>query len=271
MATDGVISADDRRALRAIRATASADESLGATFAGYEWLADGLTQDEAEALETVGEIVTPGFTTQTAPASAQREWVSLMSLRRAWTPYKSSPDYPWLQDAVAAPESDALNRLVETISHLDPPDPNFLVELLRVGWLQDEVEDVEIEAIDAWGEFIRATETIGSPAAQTVWAYDWARDDVTPTEIAFLHRLTELTRAAGDFHAKSLDIVASYDWIADGIDGTEAAFLSRLTPLFEYAGTEDAAALQTVLGYAWIADGLIVSRVSPDEANRVPL
>ncbi len=262
MATDGVIAPHDRRALRVIRATASTDEDLGANLLEYEWLTDGVSQHEVEALETIGEIVSPGFTTQTATGiGAMRMGVPDVSLARM-DAAQIVADYPWLQDGVTASEPDALNKLVEAISYFDPHDPTFLGEFLRGDWLQDEVENVEIEAIGAWGEFMRATATIGSRAAQTVWAYNWTRDDVTSAEVAFLGQLTEFTRTMGDFHGESLDIVASYGWIADGIDGIEAAFLRRLDPLFEQAGTEDAEALQTVLGYSWVTDGLIVSEIA---------
>ncbi len=259
MATNGDITPDDRRALRAVRAAADADAEFGAELAAYGWLLDGATTDEADALETLGEIVAPGFTTQTATGiGAMRLGVPDVSRARI-DAVRIIADYPWMQDSVAAPEHGTLNKLVKAISYFEQPDPTFLGEFLRVEWLQDEVGNAEFEAIGAWHEFMSATGTIGSPAAQTVWTYDWTRDDVTSTEIAFLRQLTELTQTIGDFHAESLDIVASYGWIADGIDGTETAFLRRLEPLFEQAGTEDAGALQTVLGYAWITDGVIVS------------
>ena len=259
MATNRDITPDDRRALRAIRAAADADAELGAALAAYGWLPDGATTDEANVLETLGEIVAPGFTTQTATGiGAMRLGVPDVS-RARMDAVRIIADYPWLQDSVASPEPDTLDKLVEAISYFDSPDPTFLGEFLRVDWLQDEVGNAEFEAIGAWHEFMSATGTIGSPAAQTVWTYDWTRDDVTSTEIAFLRQLTELTRTIGDFHAESLDIVASQGWISDGVDGTETAFLRRLEPLFEQAGTEDAEALQTVLGYAWITDGVIVS------------
>ena len=44
MSEDGVISADTRRALRAIRAATDADPRLGSTLAAYGWIPDGVTE-----------------------------------------------------------------------------------------------------------------------------------------------------------------------------------------------------------------------------------
>ena len=52
MATNGDITPDDRRALRAVRGAADADAEFGAELAAYGWLPDGATTDEADALET---------------------------------------------------------------------------------------------------------------------------------------------------------------------------------------------------------------------------
>ena len=52
---------DDRRALRAIRATADVDPDLGATLSRYPWIAAGPDRQESQALELVAELASPDY------------------------------------------------------------------------------------------------------------------------------------------------------------------------------------------------------------------
>ena len=265
MTQGGNITAGDRRATRAIRAATDVDKSLAATLAAYGWIANGVTDVEADALEALAEFVSPGFRDQTAtgigairiplidsdsPASAAPETLEFARL---------FSEYPWMQDSIVPPEPDALRKLADFVSNPEPTNATFLNELPRVAWLRDGVDTVEIAAVDAWGELMRAAEANGSPVAQTVWSHAWSQDDATSAENSFLSTMRYLTETAGNQYAADLDTVVSYDWVADGITEADVRSLPGYWPLFRGAGPEDASAVPIILGYEWISDGLTSS------------
>ena len=214
----GVINADERRAVRAVRAATDVDADFGSTLASYPWIADSIAPEEADALDALAELVAPDFQAQTVTG------IGAMRL---------------------APPSPA-----------EPPRIEFVREFAEVVWLQDEIAKVETEALDAWRELIQVEGQSGAVAIETLWGYDWARDDATTPEVTFIEGLFEVVQPADDRHADAVERLLSYDWVRNGIAQSERGWIDRYAPLFEDAGPEDADALATVLDYAWVADGL---------------
>ncbi len=222
------ITADERRALRAVRAAADADGNLGSTLASYSWIEAAVTFEEADVLETFAEFVAPDFQAQTVTG------IGAMRLRPA--------------------------------SAQEPPRIDFLRELAEVDWLKDDMTEVERTALNAWGKLIQVEGRSGDAALETVWGYNWTRDDATQAEAGFISDLSEVAASAGDLQADALKTLVAYDWVQDGIARSEYGWIRRYESLFEDAGPEDADALPVILDYAWVADGLELSEV-PDIAS----
>ncbi len=223
MATDSVISAEDRRALRAIRAAASTDEDLGATLAGYEWLTNGLTQDEAEALETIGEIVTPGFTTQTATG------IGAIRLDRSGT---------------ATPPS------------VSPRTLQFATSVSQFPWMQDDVTSLETVFIANLNGLVETAGSMHAGAADTIVSYDWIQDGIELNESRSPLLYEPLFRAAGVEDTDILPIMLEYEWIADGLGSNESRAISGLTPLLNASSSDDVDVMRTMVSYPWLTDSI---------------
>ncbi len=227
MATNGVITSDDRRALRAIRATADADAEFGAELAAYGWLPDGATTDEADALETIGEIVAPGFTTQTATG------IGAMRLDRS--------------DGGAPPL-------------ISPGRLEFALSLSQFSWMQDDVTSPESEFISNLSEF---TETVGSHhagAVDTIASYDWIQDGIATDEPDSLLRYGPLFEAAGEEDGDVLEIILEYEWIADNLLSRETRYVGILASLLSASSSDDADIVRTMVSYRWL-----VGSINPPE------
>ena len=256
---------DDRRALRAIRATADVDPDLGATLSRYPWIAAGPDRQESQALELVAELASPDYRKQTATGigairvSAIAPNTPRPSESRLHPIAEIIADYSWLRDDVTRSEYQVLGAMSNLVNNSKLLSTGFHEELLSVAWLQDNVNQTEIEALERWSNLIGAAERTGTPAGRTVWEYEWAKDDATFAENSFLRTLASLTEKAGETHAEALNVVASYDWVADGITDDDSWYLPRYVPLFEHAEPQEGPALSAILGYEWIADGLAPS------------
>ena len=261
----GTPTLDDRRAIRAIRATADVDPDLGATLAEYPWVAAGPDRQESQALELVAELASPDYRKQTATGigairvSAISPDTPRPSESRLHPIAEIIADYSWLRDDVTSAEYQVLNTMSNVVNNSELSSTNFHEELLSVAWLQDNVNQTEIEALEHWSNLIEVAERTGTPAGRTVWDYDWAKNDATFAENSFLRTLASLTEKAGETHAEALNVVASYDWVADGITDEESRYLPRYVPLFEQAGPQEGPALSAILNYEWVANGLAPS------------
>ena len=223
MATDGVITADDRRALRAIRAAASTDENLGSTLVGYEWLTDGLNQDEAEALETLGEIVAPDFTTQTATG------IGAIRLDRS---------------GIGTPPSASPRQLQLATSFSQLP------------WMQDDVTSLETVFIANLNGLVETAGSMHAGAADTIVSYDWVQDGIESHEPRSLLLYEPLFEAAGVEDTDILPIMLEYEWIADGLVSNEARSAGSLTSLLNASSTDDADIIRTMASYPWLVDSI---------------
>ena len=256
MSEDGVISADTRRALRAIRAATDADPRLGSTLAAYGCIPDEVTQHEAEALEILAEAVFPAFRTQTVtgigairvPRSGVNAPPSVMA-----EPFEFArllADYSWVRDGIDPPEPDNLRQLSQTVSRVTPANADLIRELTNVAWIQDGVSDLEAQAVVSWDNFFSNTDENHLILAETVWGFDWAQDDTSTEEIPLVDHLTNLGNSDGANQVRALETVLSYDWLRDDVTTTELAFMENLERLTEIAAEDHADALETVLSYA---------------------
>ena len=259
---------DDRRALRAIRATADVDPDLGATLSRYPWIAAGPDRQESQALELVAELASPDYRKQTATGigairvSAIAPNTPRPSESRLHPIAEIIADYSWLRDDVTRSEYQVLGAMSNLVNNSKLLSTGFHEELLSVAWLQDNVNQTEIEALERWSNLIEVAEITGTLAGRTIWEYEWAQDDATPDEISFITRLTELTTKPGHINADGFNTIASYDWVQDGIDETDSRALSYYERLFKNASAGHIGVMPIILEYEWIADGISSSELS---------
>lgn len=266
--TNGVITPDDRRALRAIRAAASTDENLGATLAGYEWLADGLTQDEAAALETLGEFVAPGFTTQTATG------IGAIRLDRSGigTPPSVSPrqlqlatsfsQFPWMQDDVTSLEIAFianLNDLVETAGSIHEDAADMVISY---DWVQDGIEPDEPRSLLLYESLFQAAGVEDADILPIMLEYEWIADGLRSNEVSSTGRLTSLLNASSPNDANVIRTMVSYPWLSDAIDGSEFVLLSEFPNLLRLEEPAGAGHRRTVLDYDWLADDITPEEIA---------
>ena len=260
MSEDGVISADTRRALRAIRAATDADPRLGSTLAAYGWIPDELTQHEAEALEILAEAVFPAFRTQTVTGiGAIRVPRSGLNAPPSVTaePFEFArllAEYPWVRDGIDPPEPDNLRQLSRTVSRATPANADLIRELTNVAWIQDGITDLEAQAVVSWDNFFSNIDESHLILAETVWGFDWVQDDTNIEEISLVDHLANLANSDGANQVRALETVLSYDWLRDDVTTTELAFMENLERLTEIAAEDHADALETVLSYDWLRD-----------------
>ena len=233
MSEDGVISADTRRALRAIRAATDADPRLGSTLAAYGWIPDEVTQHEAEALEILAEAVFPAFRTQTVTGiGAIRVPRSGVNAPPSVTakPFEFArllAEYPWVRDGIDPPEPDNLRQLSQTVSRATPANADLIRELTNVVWIQDGITDLEAQAVVSWDNFFSNTDESHLILAETVWGFDWAQDDTNTEEISLVDHLTNLGSSDGANQVRALETVLSYDWLRDDVTSVELAFMEE--------------------------------------------
>ena len=260
MSEDGVISADTRRALRAIRAATDVDPRLGSTLAAYGWIPDEVTEHEAEALEILAETVAPAFRTQTVTGigaiRAPRSGVNAPPSVTA-EPFEFArllADYSWVRDGIDPPEPDNLRQLSRTVSRATPVNADLIRELTNVAWIQDGITDLEAQAVVSWDNFFSSIDESHLILAETVLGFDWAQDDTNIEEISLVDHLTNLANSDGANQVRALETVLSYDWLRDDVTTTELAFMENLERLTEIAVEDHADALEIVLSYDWLRD-----------------
>ena len=262
MATNGDITPDDRRALRAIRSAADPDTQLGAALAAYGWLSDGVTTDEADALETLGEIVAPGFTTQTATG------IGAMRLDRSDSGAQPSisqgrlefalslSQFSWMQDDVTSPESEFIANLSEFTETVGSHHADAVDTIASYDWVQDGIAPDEPDTLD---KLVEAISNVDSPDPTFLGEFlrvDWLQDEVGNAEFEAIGAWHEFISATGTIGSPAAQTVWTYDWTRDDVTSTEIAFLRQLTGLTRTIGDFHAESLDIVASYGWIADGI---------------
>ena len=253
---------------------------LGSRFESLSWVADGVSQEEREAVELVIRV------------AMQNEPVFLAVL-----------DRQWLQDGLSGLELHVLRNLalfrVESVAQsivsmafldtVEPSDvttldhltrlrltaPGLLSAISQIPWVGDGLDDLETGAIDwirqvsdadvaasiaalGWvhdglqGPELRAIEEFfhfkygDSGILATVVAMGWVGDGIKEMEATAL----DLLNGFGDQGLASL--IVAQQWLENGIESHELATLREL----DLMAKQDSAATATVVGLGWVADGL---------------
>ena len=253
---------------------------LGSRIESLSWVADGVSQEEREAVELVISV------------AMQNEPVFLAVL-----------DRQWLQDGLSGLELDVLRNLalfrdesvaqsivsmafldtvepsdVTTLDHLTRlrlTAPGLLSAISQIPWVGDGLDDLETGAIDwirqvsdadvaasiaalGWvhdglqGPELRAIEEFfhfkygDSGILATVVAMGWVGDGIKEMEATAI----DLLNGFGDQGLASL--IVAQQWLENGIESHELGTLRELGLIAK----QDSAAAATVVGLGWVADGL---------------
>ncbi len=268
MATNGVITPDGRRAIRTIRAAADADAEFGAELAAYGWLPDGATTDEADVLETLGEIVAPGFTNQTATG------IGAMRLDRSdgGAPPSISPgrlefalslsQFSWMQDDVTSPESEFIANLSEFTETVGSHHADAVDTIASYDWVQDGIATDEPDSLLRYGPLFEAAGEEDGDVLQIILEYEWVADNLLSAETRYVGRLASLLNASSADDADEIRTMVSYRWLAGSINPLEYVLLNEFTDLLRVEETEGAEYRQDILGFDWLSDEVTTEEIA---------
>ena len=260
MATDGTITPNRRSALRAIRAAAVADENVGVALAEYTWLTDGVTDDEAEALGTLADIVAPDFVSRTAtgigamrpdrsgigkpPAisAATREFATTLS------------EFDWMQDDVTSLESEFIASLTEMADEAGSIHADAVKIVTSYDWITDGIDGRETVPVRRLGILFEAADAEDEAALHTILGYDWIAPGMYPIELRALGRFADLLHANSSNDADVIQTMLSYQWMDDPIDSAAYNLLPEFSRLLRVDEPEGESYRQALLNYRWLAD-----------------
>ncbi|MCY4575376.1 MAG: hypothetical protein OXC55_02020 [Chloroflexi bacterium] len=262
MATNGDITPDDRRAIRAIRATADADAEFGAELAAYGWLPDGATTDEADALETLGEIVAPGFINQTATGiGAMRldrsDGGALPSISPGRLEFALSlSQFSWMQDDVTSPESEFIANLSEFTETVGSHHAGAVNTIASYDWIQDEVTTEEIAGFQLLSNSLEYLLPERPDALDTVLAYEWLRDDIRVEEFDSIRALGRVIKQYGADTDEFIGALVARPWLRDGVQENEDRLLDEYNIHLSYERVPNTFVPSRLATYPWLDDGI---------------
>ena len=213
---DGVTE-DERQAVNALRNILQESPAVAETLLGFPWLADGVTRDESLVVYHLQVIL------REDPTTAE----TLLS-------------FPWFPDGVAEDEMYALYNLREILRE----DAAAAEALLNFPWLADGVTRDESNAVYNLREILREDAVM----AETLLDFPWIADGVTGDESYALYNLQEILRK----DPAMANTLLGFPWFPDGLNENE----SRAVRDVRYILQEDPAIAETVLGSPWFSDGV---------------
>ncbi len=269
MSPNGAISPDDRRAFRAIRAAADVDDNLGSTLASYQWIPDGAAADEATALEELAHIAAPGFQAHTVTGiGAMRIGVPGVDISPAASPERIDmarliADYPWMQDAVSSPESDAVGQLTRLIIEAGDHHVDAVRTVASYQWVTDGIDGGDNDSLRNFEQLFQEAGPEDAQALQIMLTYPWMADSLDNDETRALRAFADLL-AIQDVDASAYqETLLNYDWISDDVGRWEAPAIQHLADSVASLAAEQPDVLASVLAYGWVRDGIAIEDVVP--------
>ena len=221
---------------------------LADAIGAFGWVADGVSDDEREALERTLEIA--AFYETSARALL---------------------DMAWVADGLSADELDALNSL----QYLSHERADAAETLLSMAWVADGVSDAERSALNGLANL----GTDGAETAGAALALSWVSDGVSDGEADVIDRLGFMARRGGT----AAERVIARSWIADGVsDGdakavrslsliaqTDAGSAARVAdmPFLQTLEAADEAALDSLANIAHFAEDRLADILSRPMLN----
>lgn len=269
MSVAGAVSADDRRAFRAIRAAADVDDGLGSTLASYSWIPDGASDDETTALEELARIVAPDFETRTASGiGASRMGVPGVGIPPAVSAdtielAQRVADYLWMQDAVSILETDAISQLGRLITETGDDHADAMRTVVSYIWVSYGMNPEGYESLRELEPLFERAASEDAQALETMLDFGWMEDSIDDNEGDALRALADLLGSQGAGFRVYRDTILNYDWVSDDVDRWEARGIEHLVDSVEALAAENPRALSSVLTYDWVRDGIVIGDVVP--------
>ena len=221
---------------------------LADAIGAFGWVADGVSDDEREALERTLEIA--AFYETSARALL---------------------DMAWVADGLSADELDALN----SIQYLSHERADAAETLLSMAWVADGVSDAERSALNGLANL----GTDGAETAGAALALSWIADGVSDGEAGVLDRLGFMARRS----VAAAESVIAMSWIADGVSDGDAKAVRNLSliaqtdadaaarvadmPFLQTLEAADEAALRSLANIAYFAGDRLADTLSRPMLN----
>ena len=185
------IDGTEAEAIQALLYIAVTSRSLVASLVSLDWVRDGMSGDEAEAIDWINNM--PGAEVMSAVVALG-----------------------WIQDGI---DDDLEVKTIEELSYIANDDTGLGLSVVALDWVRDGIEDIEAEAIDWIGNIA------GAEVVSAVVALGWVQDGIDGPEVKMIE---ELSYIAYENTGLGLSVV-SLDWVRDGINGLEAKAIEELS------------------------------------------
>ena len=204
----------------------------------FTWLADDITETEAETLEALL------LWAQSVPDLTDRVL-----------------KYTWLADGISGYEAKGLTAL-----SLSAQSPELVDRVLGYSWLYDGINWREITTLQVFSSWASQSPEL----VDRVMKYTWLANDITPVERVMLEHLYSFHTEVGG-HIEATKQVLDYRWLAAGVTWEQITLVQQLQDLVR---DDPGAAREISLGrlvpylmgplsesakeaadYAWLADG----------------
>ena len=214
---------------------AQADPQLAHIIAAYPWLADGLTDNEANGLDQIGGLLIE-------LAQTDQELAHTIAA------------YPWLSDGLTEDGWQAAATALYRIREMAQADPQLAHIIAAYPWLADGLTDNEANGLDQIGGLLIELAQTDQELAHIIAAYPWLADGLTEdgwqNTATAIYQLREWAQTnPGLAHT-----IAAYPWVADGLTNYEAVTMEQIgNSLVEVAQT-DLASARSVAAHTWLVN-----------------
>ena len=179
----------------ASRSVVSSLLSLGWVWPGLGWVRDGISADEAEAID----------------------WINNMSGAEVMSAVVA---LGWVQDGI----DDLEVKTIERLSYIGYEDTELGLSVVSLGWVRDGIEELEAKAIEdlsyiAYENAVAASRIVAMPFVETI----------EPPDVSAMASLSRLAA----FEPKTFDRVMSHAALRDGISDDLAPIVATLRGVAE--------------------------------------
>ena len=209
------------------------DASLAQQVVGFPWVADGITDAERHRLGRIVSDAAPAATPTPTPTPAHTA-----------TPEPALFDFPWIKGGLTADEHKALDSL-ESIQH---EHPDLARVVLGFPWIADSITNDEMWVLDSISKMAGQDISL----AQRIVSYPWVADGIGRYEVGGVAAIPFIA----EYDASLALRIVSFPWFADGIIERESQAVSYIVGIISGTAGEEASPARSVVSFPWFADGI---------------